>query len=116
MRSLCAEKNFWRYIALNIVTFGTRFGYSMIFFTLPKYMVRTIGSDSLYGTVSLATPLTAIIASLMFTSLVYLYSNYTLVVIGAIIVCIFSFVPAIGAHYAVLVVYCIGQGLGYSIF
>lgn len=88
----------------------------MVYFTLPKYMVRTLGSHSLYGTVILATPLTAILASPLFTSLVYVYTNYTIIAGGTVLVCVFSFVAAIEAHYVVFVIYCIGQGLGYSLY
>ena len=58
------------------------------------------------------TPITAVFAAPLFTSLVYWYSNYTLVVIGAVILCAVSFLPAIDPIYAVFVIYCVGLGLG----
>lgn len=95
-----------------MLTFGARFSYRMLEATLPKYMERTIDEDALFGTVLMAAPLTAIFAAPMFTYLLYLMTNYTLVIIGAAIMCAFSFVPMIDAHYAVFVIYCIGLGIG----
>lgn len=114
--SLCGHKNFCRYVWLVILTFGARFSYRMLEATLPKYMQRKIDEDVLYGTVIMATPITAIFAAPLLTSLLYCFKNYTLIIVGAVILAGFSFIPMIEGHYAVFVVYCVGMGLGQSIF
>ena len=109
-------KNFYRYIALVFTTFGCRFAYRMMDSTLPKYMTRTIGSTSMYGVVVLTNPLANLFFAPLLTSLVYLFSNYTLMIIGSIIVTLSCFIPIIQSSYAIFVIFWIVLGFGESIF
>ena len=77
IRSLLVMKNFWRYVALVWATFGCRFAYRTLDVVLPKYMERTLGEGSLYGTVLLTHPLENLVFAPLLRPLVYLYSNYT---------------------------------------
>lgn len=86
VRSLFALKNFWRYITLITMTIGSRFAYRMLDSTLPKYMERTLGEGSLYGTVLMANALSALLWIPMMTPLVHIFTNYTLVIIACIII------------------------------
>jgi len=77
IRSLLIMKNFWRYVALIWASFGCRFAYRMLDAALPKYMERTLGEGSMYGTVLMTNPMANLVFAPLLTPLVYLYSNYT---------------------------------------
>ena len=74
LRSLCAQKNFWRYIGLISVISGCRMAIRMLDATIPKYMERTMGEGSMYGTVLLTNPLGNLVFTPLLTPLVYVYS------------------------------------------
>ena len=86
VRSLLAMKSFWRYLALIFCTFGSRFAYRMLDSTLPKYMTRTMGYESMYGVVLLSNPAANLFLAPLLTPLVYMYTNYTLMTIGSIVI------------------------------
>lgn len=74
LRSLFAHKNFWRFIGLISMTIGCRTAYRMLDAVIPKYMERTMGEGSMYGTVLLTNPLGNLVFTPLLTPLVYVYS------------------------------------------
>jgi len=74
LRSLFVMKNFWRYVLLISITLGCRIAYRMLDSTIPKYMERTIGEGSMYGTVLLSNPLANLFFTPLATPLVYVFT------------------------------------------
>ena len=102
IRSLAISKNFWRYACLIMLTFGALSAHRFLDAALPKYMERTIEEGSMYGTMLMLSSFSTIIFAPIFTPLVYLYTNYTLIIVGSMIITATTFFPLIDANYAVI--------------
>lgn len=70
----------------------------------------------MYGTVLMTNPLSNLIFAPIFTPLVYVFTNYTLLVISSIAITATCFIPMIDESYLVYVLFCVLFGLGESIF
>lgn len=118
-KAVCAamkEKTYRKFIILIMINFGARFAYAMMEVMLPKYMRREIDSSAMYGLVAMANPLTQICFISVLARLPGVFTNYTWIIVGAAILCATTFIPMMASHYAVFVLYCIGLGIGQSIF
>jgi hypothetical protein len=92
-------KNFWRFFTLCCVTFGTRTAYRFLDAALPKYMERTLGSGSYYGTILLVNPLSTLVFAPMVAPLVYVMTPYSNMIVGASITTMSVLFPLIEASY-----------------
>jgi MFS family permease len=109
-------KNFWRFVALVVITFGTRTAYRFLDAALPKYMERTLGEGSLYGTILMLNPLSTLLFTPLVAPLVFLLSQYSNMLIGAVVATISCIFPLIESSYTMFALLSVVQGLGESIF
>ena len=85
-----------------MLTFGTLCAHRFLDAALPKYMDRTIEENSMYGTMLMIVSVSTVIFAPILTPLVYVYSNYTLIIVGSIIIAGTTFLPLIDANYLVI--------------
>jgi POT family proton-dependent oligopeptide transporter len=95
---------------------GIRIVYRSMDATLPKYMMRTIGEDSHYGTVLMLNPIAILIFTPIFTPLVYILSNYTLIVIGGFVCSASCLFMLLEPTYLTCSLFSIFIGIGESIW
>ena len=84
--------------------------------TVPKYMVREIGSNAHFGYMLAVHSVTMLIGVFFFTMLTFRYSSYTLIFVGALIGAISTSFLIIDCNYFLLVVFIVLLSIGESIW
>jgi MFS family permease len=116
VHSLIITKNFWRYVCLVVATLGVRTAYRALDAILPKYMERTLGEGSYYGIVLMINPFATLFFTPIFTPLIYCMTNYSLIIIGSVIVAASNMFPLFESSYTFYILLVLVQGAGEAIF
>ena len=92
-------------------------GYRQLDATLPRYMRRELGHSAHFGLVMLVRPIILLLAALLCTPLVLCVQSYWLIVAGATISAVSSFILfATGCHYWSILLYVTIMTIGEAIW
>lgn len=110
-------KRFWRFVLLIfllILLRSTSFGH--LDATLPKYLTRLQGNNAHFGIMLTIHSCTMMIGLFVFTGLTYLYSNYTLMVLGALFGTLGSVFIMFSSETGAFVLFVVFISIGESIW
>ena len=110
-------KRFWRFallIFLLILLRSTSFGH--LDATLPKYMTRLQGNNAHFGIMLTIHSCTMMIGLFVFTSLTYMYSSYTLMILGALFGTLGSVFVIFSSDVGAFVLFVVFISIGESIW
>mmetsp|Transcript_32935 Transcript_32935/g.71897 ORF Transcript_32935/g.71897 Transcript_32935/m.71897 type:complete len:488 (+) Transcript_32935:176-1639(+) len=98
-REVLSQPQFWRFMLLIVLLVGVRFVYRNLDATFPKYMVRELGHEALYGSVIAINPLCVIIAVPILSVALMHVAPLKMIFAGAVISSVSPLVLASGHSY-----------------
>jgi len=110
------QSRFWRFVLLITILIGVRMVFRHMDATFPKYFVRELGKDALYGTVVGINPLLIIFLAPLLTPLVKKMSLYRAFVVGAFISAFSVFFLTIDAAYWTAILFVVFLSIGEAIW
>ncbi|OMJ95646.1 hypothetical protein SteCoe_892 [Stentor coeruleus] len=117
IREVIGKKRFWRFgflILLLILLRSACFGH--LDASLPKYMVRMHGEDANFGIMLTVHSITMLLGVFFLTTLAFSYTNYTLIILGALIGTLGSLPLIFNSSMGSLTVFVVCVSVGESIW
>jgi len=108
--------SFWRFAALVVFLMVSKSVYFQLGATLPVYMIRTMGEEAHYGYMLSLYKVALSVSMPSLTILVYFLNNYSLLVVGGILVGISPAAMLLGANYFAIGVFVFVLGIGDGIW
>lgn len=114
-RSVFILKKFWRFMLLTLVLVFVRTVYVHINITIPIYMTRELGEGAHFGYMIALHEICTLLFTPPLTVLIYYFSLYNLLIIGAVITAFSPLVFLVTGSYATVSIFVILTAIGEAI-
>jgi dipeptide/tripeptide permease len=116
VKEIASESRFWRFILFVTILIGVKTVFRHLDATLPKYMIRSLGCDSSYGSVYAIDPVLVIFLVPLITAFTLEVSCFKQILVGSFITAGSVFIMVIASNYVAIIMFVVVLAFGEALW